>query len=55
VTVAGPVGPVGDLADRVAEACGVRPFVSPMGAAIGAHLGPGAIGVAVLRTGETGA
>jgi DegV family protein with EDD domain len=55
VTVGGPASQAGDLADRVAEACGVRPFVSPMGAAIGAHLGPGAIGVAVLRPGETGA
>lgn len=55
VTVGGPVSLARDLADRVAEACGVRPFVSPMGAAIGAHLGPGAIGVAVLRPAKTGA
>lgn len=37
------------VAARVEEACGVRPSVSLMGAVTGAHLGPGAVGVAVLR------
>jgi fatty acid-binding protein DegV len=53
VTVAGPVEQAAGLVARIAEACGVGPFVAPMGAAIGAHLGPGAIGAAVLRKGET--
>ncbi|MBI4259866.1 MAG: DegV family protein [Actinobacteria bacterium] len=37
------------LATRLEEACGVRPSVTLMGAALGAHLGPGALGLAVLR------
>jgi DegV family protein with EDD domain len=39
----------GDVAARISEACGVEPFVALMGAALGTHLGPGALGVAVLR------
>jgi DegV family protein with EDD domain len=38
-----------DVAGRISQACGVEPFVTLMGAALGAHLGPGALGVAVLR------
>ena len=38
-----------EMARRVEETCGVRPLVSLIGAVTGSHLGPGALGVAVLR------
>ena len=37
------------VAEEVAERCGVAPLVSLVGAVTGTHLGPGALGVAVLR------
>ncbi|HYU56962.1 MAG TPA: DegV family protein [Actinomycetota bacterium] len=40
---------VEDVARAVREACGVEPIVSLIGAVTGSHLGPGAIGVVVLR------
>lgn len=38
-----------DVAARVREATGVQPTVGMIGAVTGTHLGPGAIGVAVMR------
>lgn len=38
-----------DLAERVEEATGSRPLLSLVGAVTGTHLGPRALGVAVLR------
>ncbi len=40
------------IAERLAEACGVDPEVGLIGAVTGAHLGPGAIGLAVVRRGS---
>jgi DegV family protein with EDD domain len=37
------------VAEGVAEACGVRPIVAEIGPVTGTHLGPGALGVAVIR------
>ncbi|MEX2458586.1 MAG: DegV family protein, partial [Actinomycetota bacterium] len=39
---------VDEVAARVEAACGVAPLIVLVGPAIGAHLGPRAIGVAVL-------
>ncbi|HEX2030655.1 MAG TPA: DegV family protein [Actinomycetota bacterium] len=38
-----------DVADRLARATGVRPSIGVIGAVTGTHLGPGALGVAVIR------
>lgn len=39
----------GAVAERVSAACGVRPLVAEIGPVTGTHLGPGALGVAVIR------
>jgi DegV family protein with EDD domain len=45
---------VAEVAERVADACGVEPEVGLIGAVTGAHLGPRAIGLAVVRRGVRG-
>jgi fatty acid kinase fatty acid binding subunit len=42
------------VARRIARACGVEPIVGLIGAVTGAHLGPGAVGLAVLRPAPAG-
>ncbi|HEX9823124.1 MAG TPA: DegV family protein [Actinomycetota bacterium] len=42
-----------EVAARVREACGVEPIVTLIGAVTGTHLGPAALGVAVLRPEST--
>jgi DegV family protein with EDD domain len=37
------------VAGRVEETCGIRPLMALIGPVTGSHLGPGALGVAVLR------
>jgi fatty acid kinase fatty acid binding subunit len=41
----------GQIAERLADACGVIPEVGLIGAVTGAHLGPRAVGLAVIRRG----
>jgi DegV family protein with EDD domain len=43
-----------EVAERLTRACGVDALVGPIGAVTGTHLGPGAIGVAAVRTAPGG-